>query len=443
MQTPLSTSAPIRSARHPVGLLLRLLLGAALAVLLALGIFWVSMTPPLSAFRAMVALLGATAALSVLAGFLAYQFGWIRWSPRLSWTLASSYVLSSLLTFVNVWWTARLMFINQHDLALATILLVFAGGIAVALGLFVSAAVTGKIAALSRGADAIAHGQFSTRIAVDGRDEVAQLAVSFNAMAAQLEEAERKKLELDRMRSDLIAWIGHDLRTPLTSVRAIVEALADGVVEEPEARFRYLRNAKRDIAALSSLIDDLFDMAQLDAGGIKLDRAPNAISDLISDTLESFAGAAEDKGVVLSGLAAPGVDPVFVDARQISRVLANLVANALRHTPAGGQVKLHAYPARNGVVVEVSDTGEGIRPEDIPHVFEQFFRGERSRSRATGGSGLGLAIAKAIVEAHGGQIRAESTLGKGTRFTFTLPQSASAAAAAAHPLVRAARRSAG
>jgi signal transduction histidine kinase len=429
----------IETARRPWRLFLRLLLGSALALGLALAIFWVSMTPPLVAFQAMLVLLGATAGVSVLIGFLAYQFGWIRWSPRLSWTLASSYVISSLLTFVNVWWTARLMFLNEHDLTLATILLVFASGIAVAFGLFLSAAVTDKIVALSQGAVAIAQGRLRTRVAVDGRDEIAALARSFNLMAGQLEDAERKKQELDQLRRDLIAWVGHDLRTPLTAVRATVEALADGMVEDPDTRARYLRTAKREIGALSNLIDDLFDMAQLDTGGLKLDRAPNAISDLMSDTIERFRPMAEEKNIALSGLAAPGVDPVYMDARQISRVLMNLVSNAVRYTPAGGRVTLHAYPARAGVVVELTDTGEGIRPEDMPHIFEQFFRGERSRSRATGGSGLGLAIVKAIVEAHNGQIRVESTVGKGTRFLITLPQTAQAAAG--HPLQRFAKRS--
>jgi signal transduction histidine kinase len=430
----------IQTARRPWRLFLRLLVGSTLAVSLALAIFWVSMTPPLVEFQAMLVLLGATAAVSVLIGFIAYQFGWIRWSPRLGWTLASSYVISSVLTFVNVWWTARLMFLNEHDLTLAIILLVFAGGIAVAFGLFLSAAVTDKIVALSHGADAIANGRLRTRVAVDGRDEVAGLARSFNMMAGQLEGAERKKQELDRLRRDLIAWVGHDLRTPLTAVRATVEALADGMVDDSETRIRYLRTAKREIGALSSLIDDLFDMAQVDAGGLKLERASNAISDLMSDTIERFRQVAEEKNIALSGLAAPGVDPVYVDARQISRVLANLVSNAMRYTPPGGRITLHAYPTRAGVVVEVTDTGEGIRPEDMPHIFEQFFRGERSRSRATGGSGLGLAIVKAIVEAHNGQIRVESTVGKGSRFIVTLPQTAQAAAG--HPLQRLAQRGA-
>lgn len=424
----------IRPMRRPLGGLFGLLAAATLALALALAIFWAVMQPPLAAFQTMTLFLGATAGVSVLLGYLAYQFGGIQWSPRLAWTLMASYLLSGILTFLNVWWTARLMFINDHDLTLATILLIFAVGIALALGYFLSAAVTDKITALSLGAQAIARGEFSVRVEMGGRDEVTGLAHSFNTMAAQLEAAERSKQELDQLRRNLIAWIGHDLRTPLASVRAMVEAMADGVVDDQATRVRYLRTAKRDLAALSDLIDDLFDMAQMDAGGIKLDRSLNSISDLISDALESFGSAAQDKGVVLTGLAAPGVDPVYVDARQISRVLNNLIGNAIRHTPAGGNIKVHAYPARNGVVVEVTDSGEGIRPEDMPHIFDQFYRGERSRSRTTGGSGLGLAIARAIVEAHGGNIRAESTVGAGARFTFVLPQSAKAASS--HPLLR-------
>lgn len=425
----------IRTARQPLALPLRFLSGVLLALVFALGIFWVLMQPPLEEFRAMTWLLGITAAISVVVGFIAYRLGWVSASPRVNWTLVSSYILASLLTFLNVWWTARLMFINQHDLTLATILLVFAAGIAVALGYFLSASVTDRISALARGAEQIAAGRLDTRVWIEGRDEVTALADAFNAMAGQLEVAEQKKQELDRLRRDLIAWIGHDLRTPLTSVRAIVEALADDVVDDPATAARYLRTAQRDIAALSALIDDLFDMAQIDAGGLKLERRQIAISDLISDTLESFMPQALDKSVALTGMAAPGVDPVYADARQISRVLANLVGNGLRHTPAGGSVTVHAYVATTGVVVEVSDSGEGIQPDDLPHVFEQFFRGEKSRSRTTGGSGLGLAIAKAIVEAHGGPIRVESKLGQGTRFTFILPQAPQPFAR--HPLLRA------
>ena len=154
--------------------------------------------------------------------------------------------------------------------------------------------------------------------------------------------------------------------------------------------------------------------------GLRLERQPNAISDLVSDTIELFAALAEQRGVALSGGAEPGVDPVLIDARQIGRVLSNLVSNALRHTPAGGAVQVRAFPVAGQVQVEVADTGEGLSAEDLPHVFERFYRGEKSRSRATGGSGLGLAIAKGIVEAHGGRVWVESKPGEGARFCFTV-----------------------
>jgi signal transduction histidine kinase len=290
------------------------------------------------------------------------------------------------------------------------------------LGYFLSAAVTDGIMALNQAAKEIAQGNLRARVPVIGHDEIADLACTFNEMAAQLEAAAYKQRELDILRRDLLAWVGHDLRTPLTSVRLIVEALADGVVEDPTTIQRYLQTAQRDIRSLSRLIDDLFEMAQLDAGGLQLELCPNSISDLVSDTLESFSAQAARQGVTLKGNIAPGVDPILLDAQQIGRVLANLVSNALRYTPSGGTVEVSVAVTTGGVQVQVCDTGEGITSEDLPHIFEQFYRGEKSRSRATGGAGLGLAIAKGIIEAHGGgHIGVESTPGEGTRFFFTLP----------------------
>ncbi len=396
--------------------------GVVLTLALALGIFYVLMHPPMNEIGAMASFLTITAVISVAAGHGAYRLGWINRSPHVSWTLLGGYALSSVLTFINVWVTARLMFASQHDLTLATILLVFAGGIAMSLGYFLSTALTDNIVTLNQAAQEIAQGRLSVRVSITGHDEMADLARTFNEMAAQLEAAARKQRELDILRRDLVAWVGHDLRTPLASIRVIVEALADGVVDDSVAVERYLQTAQHHIRSLSLLIDDLFDMAQLDAGGLPLEQHPNSLSDLISDTLESFSALAARQGTKLEGSVAPDVDPVFMDAQKIGRVLANLVSNALRHTPAGGSVEVQASTmAQGGVQVEVRDTGEGINPEDLPHIFEQFYRGEKSRNRDTGGSGLGLAIAKGIVEAHGGHIGVDSMPGEGTRVFFTLP----------------------
>ncbi len=407
--------------RRPPSLPL-LIAGVGLTLAVSVWIFYLWMRPPMSDLTATASFLMITAVISIAAGYGAYRLGWINRSPRVGWTLLGGYALSILLTFVNVWVTARLMFASQHDLNLATILLLFAAGIAMSLGYFFAIALTDRIMALNIAAKAIARGNLRVRVPAAGHDEVASLARTFNDMAAQLEATARKQQELDTLRRDLVAWAGHDLRTPLASIRVIVEALADGMVQDPPTVERYLRTAQHDIRSLSQLIDDLFEMAQIDAGGLKLQRQPNSISDLVSDTLESFSAQADRQGVRLEGSCAPGVDPVWIDAQQIGRALANLVANAVRHTPAGGEVRVQATRAGGAVRVEVSDTGEGISRDALAHVFEQFYRGEQSRSRATGGAGLGLAIAKGIVEAHGGQIQVESEPGRGSRFVLTLPQ---------------------
>ena len=369
----------------------------------------------------MAIFLSITALVSSLAGYGAYRLGWLTFSPTLRWTLLAGYALSSVLTFFNVWFSARMMFASEHDLLLSIVLLFFAGGMAMVLGYFLSTTVTDRIHAVKRVAEDLAKGQLETRVQVGGNDEVAALAESFNQMAVQLQAADQKKRELENMMTDLIAWVSHDLQTPLASIRAILEALSDGVVDNPEAVQRYLLTAQRDVRSLSMLIDDLFEMAQLDAGGMPLNLADSSLADLISDTLESFSELATRQSLTITGRADANVDPVRMDTMRIGRVLNNLLSNALRHTPSGGKIVVTAERTEGGVEVSISDTGEGIRAEDLPNVFDRFYRGEKSRSRSTGGSGLGLAISRGLVLAHGGDIRVESLPGSGSRFTFTLP----------------------
>ena len=400
---------------------LSFVLGVLLVLMFSLLIFNLIMSPPAADFRQMGLFLSITAVISVAAGYLVYRMGWASLTPSIRWVLLGGYALSSLLTFLNVYLTARLMFASQHDLLLATVLLIFAGGIAMVLGYFLSSTLTERIQRLERAALQISHGDLDVMVDVQGKDEVAALALRFNEMTTKLKIADQQQKELKQLRSDLIAWVSHDLQTPLTSVRAILEALADGVAEDGLTQERYLHTALRDIQSLSVLIDDLFQMAQLDTGGLPLEREWGSITDLISDTLKSFRQMALNQEVDLQGSAAHDCDPVDMDIQKIGRVLNNLVGNALRHTPVGGQVTVKARRDLESVEISVCDTGEGIQPHDIEHVFDRFYRGEKSRSRSTGGSGLGLAIAKGIVEAHGGSIRVESKPGKGACFTFKLP----------------------
>lgn len=391
----------------------RYVIGVITIFLVSLIIFFLIMRPPLVDLGLMALFLLITALVSSLVGYAAYRLGWMTRVASLRMTLLISYLISSVLTFFNVWLTARLMFASQHDLLLATVLLVFAGGMAMVLGYFLSAGITDRIFALQTAANQLATGELETRVDIAGRDEVAKLGLDFNRMAGQLQEAHRQ-------RADLIAWVSHDLQTPLTSTQAILEALIDGVVEDPEAQKRYLQTAQREVHSLSVLIDDLFQLTRLDAGGMTLEIAPNSLSDLISDTLESFSRIAEKQGVELSGSVSPDIDPVAMDPRHIGRVLNNLISNALRFTPEGKAVEISAHRKDGKVEVRVHDTGDGISPEDLPFIFESFYRGEKSRSRATGGAGLGLAIARGIIQAHGGEIWVESELGAGTTFIFQI-----------------------
>ena len=401
-------------------LLARFALGVLLIVAISLGIFMLVMFPPMNELGLMALYLGITALVSALAGYAAYRLGWINYSPTLRWTLLGGYALASVLTFFNVWFSAQLMFASPHDLLLAIVLLIFAGGMAMVLGYFLSTTVTERINRLKEAAEKLAQGDLKTRVPINGRDEVATLASAFNQMAEQLQAADQKQRDLDNMRRDLIAWVSHDLQTPLASMRAILEAITDGVVDDPETVKRYLNTAQRDVRNLSALIDDLFQMAQLDAGGFPLNKAQSSLSDLVSDTLESFTELAKQQEITLEGNVELDVDPVHMDTQAIGRVLNNLIGNALRHT-LKGRVSVWVRRSSEGVEVTVSDTGEGIREEDLQHIFERFYRGEKSRNRGTGGAGLGLAIARGIVRAHGGDIKVESQIGKGTQFTFYIP----------------------
>jgi signal transduction histidine kinase len=339
--------------------------------------------------------------------------------------LSIGYVLAAGLTLLNVWITAKLMFINQHDLGLAVMLLVFAGAISVAFGYFLSGSITEALSDLAAGAKQVGEGNFLVRVDVNGEDEVARLSETFNMMAARLEQSADEAEALDEARRNLVAWASHDLRTPLASLRAMIDALADGVVEDEETTRRYLTQSQGEITRMSRLIDDLFELAQLDTGQYPLECVSASLSDLVSDTLAAFTVRSNARQITLRGSVAPDIDPVRMAPDKISRVLYNLLENAIRYTPEGGAITLGVTRQDEQVLIAIQDSGEGIPPGDIGNVFERFYRGEKSRTRGGyggGGAGLGLAIARGLVEAHGGRIWVESEVGKGTLMCFTLPR---------------------
>ncbi len=394
-------------------------------LLLTMVLVQVFMNPPSGDLVYLAVLLGITSLVSAAIGFISQRMGWWRRLPHLNQTLVLGYILAGGLALINIWVTARLMFIDQHDLALGTLLLIFAGGVSIAFGFFLSNSITQDLKDLVEGAEEISQGNFDTRVEVEGEDEIAQLGQAFNEMAIQLEKADAEKRALEEARRNLIAWASHDLRTPLTSLKVMLDALAEGVVDDPSTVKRYLQQSQNEVSRMSVLINDLFELAQLDVGNQELVFEWITLSDLISDTLESFAVQAAAQGVSLDGSFTAQVDPVWAAPDKLSRILGNLLVNALRYTSEGGSIQLHAELVNDRVQVEVRDSGMGIQPEELPYIFDPFYRVEKSRPRngdKSGGVGLGLAIVKGLVEAHGGQIWVESDPGQGTLFTFTLPK---------------------
>ncbi len=369
-------------------------------------------------------LLAAAGGVGGLLALLLVRPAVLGWLGGVRAQLAGASLIGSLLLLGMVLAGARAMFLSGHDLSLLLTMLVFAAILSVGFGLLCAKMLADRIERVREGAARIAAGDLEPGLPVEGHDEVAGLAEDFNRMAQALGAAAGREREMEKARRDLIAAVSHDLRTPLASTRALIEAVADGVAENPEADARYLSSARKELSHLSRLVDDLFELARIDAGGLQLTLQESSLHDLISDTIASFQPQADNRGVRLVGEVSGGVDPVLANPSRLQRVLHNLLSNALRHTPADGTVALRAAPHGDGVRVEVTDTGEGIAPEDLPRVFERSFRAESSRVRpeegGAPGAGLGLAIARGLIEAHGGTMDVESDLGRGSRFCFTL-----------------------
>ena len=397
-----------------------LVAGAIFALVVAAALFLVLMQPPTSEMRALISTLAVTSLISLGIGYILYRRGWAR-SGSLMRTLTITYIWAALLTLINVGIMQRQMFVSEHDLQLSGVLLLFAAIIAMTFGLFVSASVTDGLRLLANAAQQLADGDLNARVDVSGTDEVAQVGLAFNEMAGQLQQVDLQRTELENLRRDLIAWASHDLRTPLTSIRVRVEALNDGVLDDPATQQRYYQSILNDVLALNVLFDDMFELAHLDRVDAALEKTPSSLSELIYDCLERFQTLGEEQGVQLSAAIGPDVDPVPLNSAKISRVLDNLLSNALRYTPEGGRIVINANRSGEGVVVTMEDSGPGFVEKDMARLFEQFYRGEQARSRATGGAGLGLAIARGVVEAHDGRIWAENIAGGGACVGFELP----------------------
>jgi signal transduction histidine kinase len=288
---------------------------------------------------------------------------------------------------------------------------------ALAIGFVVFRSITRPIDQLTQAAQSLSQGDLSTRVQVDdhptrlGTDEISDLGSAFNTMADNLEQAEQ-------LRRDMTADVAHELRTPLSVIRANLEAMIDGVYP---ADTDHIHTTLDQVNLLSRLIEDLRTLALAEAGQLQLVKRPSDVTKLISSSLASFETQAQAQQIDLRLNVPTHLSAIEIDPDRIQQALAILIANALRYTPAHGSIEVNAQQSNNGILIDVIDNGAGIPAEDLPHVFERFYRADKSRSRAGGGSGLGLAIAKSIIEAHAGTIQASSKLGRGTTMRIALP----------------------
>ena len=283
--------------------------------------------------------------------------------------------------------------------------------VALVLGALLVRGITHPLRQLSDASRSIAAGELDTRVPVRSSDEVGQLAAAFNQMAADLARAEEA-------RRQSVADIAHELRTPLTVIQGYLEALADGIFPaDPDNLAPALEQAR----LLARLVDDLRTLSLAEAGRLDLAPVSTKVGAWASGVLSGFRSAAADREVALGLDVAQDLPSVRMDPGRMAQVLGNLLDNALRYTPAGGQVAVRVARGSGGVVVSVTDTGPGVPPDHLSHLFERFWRGDPSRSRRTGGSGLGLAIARRIVEAHGGRIWAEAVAEGGLQVSFYVP----------------------
>lgn len=333
----------------------------------------------------------------------------LRWLPTVRLQLAGLALLAVGLPLVAVILGGLVMF-QMHDDVKVLAVAAASASTALAAALLVGTAIARRIRGLEAAAEELACGELKARAPTDGPRELAHVGVAFNEMAGNIEA-------LFDARRQLVAWASHDLRTPVASIQAMLEAVEDGLASIDE----YLPALRQQTQTLATLIDDLFELARIDAGVLTLELREAQLPQLVAHCIRGLEAEARARQIHLDSRLEDTLPNVCCAPEHVQRVLLNLVTNALRHTPSDGSVLVSARRRPRELEVSVEDTGDGLSKEAQQRMFERFWRGDASRTRASGGAGLGLAIARGFVEAQGGRIWAENRPEGGARFAFTLP----------------------
>ena len=392
------------------GPLLVMVVGAGLTLIVALG---TSMTD-----RYALELIGIAVGVAVVGILLGLPLLRLLRTRNIGLQVAALTLVIVAAVALGVFVAAEAMFISEHDLAVIEVVLLAAATVGVTAAVWLGDRVAATSSSLVEIARRIGNAEAGESRSVQGPPELVRLARELELMEQRLEDARRRERAVEESRRELVAWVSHDLRTPLAAIRAMVEALEDGVVSDPETVARYHSMLRTESDRLAALVDDLFELSRTQSGALQLQLERVSLGDLVSDAIAGVAPVAAAKGVRLEGRVDGPPADVNVSTPEILRALRNLLENAIRHTPADGSVMVEAGKVDGDAYVSVLDSGGGIPDRDLERIFDVGYQGDRART--TGGAGLGLAIARGFIEAHHGQISAANENG-GARFTVRLP----------------------
>ncbi len=412
------------SARLRVLLLAASILGVAITVGLLLA--QVTMAPPRSEMLKLAAYFAASGTLAGVLGWLALTSNWATENLTLRSKAFVGSIVGGFAGLLNVMLIARLMFVStSHDLYVLTAAIGFSIVVMAAFSMTVASSVAQRLELISDAVRGLAEGRTRPNLTTHETDEVARLAEDVQRLWAKLDESEQERARLDQQRVDLTAAISHDLRTPLANVRAMSEALSEGVVEEESERSRYYALMQREVERLDRMIGDLFDLAQIDSGALRLEKRLLPVQEIVSEVVEGMRPQADRAGIDLQ-FVPPELElpDVPLDGTRFERAVSNLVRNAIQHTPKGGEIRASVARSGRWVTLNVEDNGEGFDAAQAEHVWDRFYRGDKSRGRkgtVGDGAGLGLSIVRGFVEAHGGEVACTSAPGHGATFTLRLP----------------------